>query len=216
MASQEHGNEDRLKRYQLVALVVILLVLAVVLWFAYSPAGWVPASRLSPGPAPQPQMPGRGWLVGLTVGPTTPLLLLAAVAALATVAVREARREERNEDAPRVLAVLLALYALLLMTVSVFADPWYVRPVAAAQAGLPPPSLYYVVVGLLWLASATYLYFGRRAARAWYGLALAVAWYWSYLEFGVVRQFWMQVGMPSLIGLYIFSWRVSGRLAPAR
>jgi hypothetical protein len=38
---------------------------------------------------------------------------------------------------------------------------------------------------------------------------------WSAPEFGpAARAFWMQVTAPALFGLYLFSWRVSGRLLP--
>lgn len=205
---------DRARRVQRMALAIILLVFAWVLWVAYGPSERVPASSLPPS-TPAGELPLaklRTFLQHVTVGPATPYALAGVLVLLAGVAVRESRREERNDDAPQLLAVLLGLYALLVPAA------WLGMHFALAprvRAALGAPSLYYVVVGVLTLASAVYLFFGRRAARSWYGLALAVAWGWSFVEFGPAsRQFWMQVGMPTLVALYLFSSRVSGRLQP--
>lgn len=211
------AQEGRRASVQKMAGGIFLVVLAVLLLAIYGPSEWMPSARLAPtDPADITPLARFGlWLKTLTVGRMTPVLVLVAFVALLGAGVREMLRDEEKSDAPRVLAVLLAVYALLWMTLSVFADPWFLQPAAAARAKLPPPSSYHVVVGLLWIASALYLYFGRRAARGWYGVSLAIALVWSGAEFGVAsRTFWMQVTAPALLAFYIFSWRVTGRLLP--
>lgn len=206
--------DGRTRKVQLACLAVMLLVFAWVMWWAFGPSTWVSASTLPPS-TPADELPlakAKVFLQKLTWGRSSPWVLGLALLLLAVVAVREARREEFNDDAPRLFAVLVAAQAVIT------AAAWLgmhalLSPQARLRAGAP--SLYYVVVGVLALASAVYLFFGRRAARFWYGLSLAVAVAWSFVEYGPGhRQFWMQVGMPALIAWYLFSWRVSDRLLP--
>lgn len=213
----ERTPEERGRRVQLAALAFILLVLAGVLWVAYGPSTWTPASRL-PASVPTNELPrekARVFVQGLTFGSTTPWAVGGALLLIGLSSLREARREDRNDDAPRLVALLVGLHAVAIAGGWIAAHGWPWQATSAARAGTPPASLYYVVTGLLALASAAQLWFGRRVALRLYALCLAVTWSWSFFEFGLeYRQFWMQVAMPSLIGAYLFSWRVSGRLLP--
>jgi hypothetical protein len=223
MIDLEPGNDrarqvewaDRARRVQWACLAIILLLGAWALWEAYGPAPRFPVSQLAPS-TPASELPlakAKVFLQHLTWGRSTPWALGMVFLLLAAVTVREARREDVNDDAPRLFAALVGLQAVLM------AGAWlamYAVLTPAARVRVGAPSLYYLVVGVFGLTAAVYLFFGRPAARSWYGWGLAVAWGWSFVEFGPgQKQFWMQVGLPTLIGLYLFSWRVSGRLVPA-
>lgn len=144
----------------------------------------------------------RAWIKTQNVGRFTPFGVLAAALLIAGLALREQRRATSNPDAPRLLGILLVVLGLAASIGSLVAND----PAA-------PSSLYFVIVGLLWSVSGMYLYFGRTAALSWYGWSLALVWFWSLAEFGFFeRQLYAQVFMPTLLGLYLFSKRVAGRL----
>jgi|GEM_PF-3040140 len=72
---------------------------------------------------------------------------------------------------------------------------------------------YFTAVGAL-LALAGFLIFsGRSVALAVYGLALLLVWGWSLKDVGAnLPELLPRVGLPTLVGLYVFSNKVRARL----
>lgn len=72
---------------------------------------------------------------------------------------------------------------------------------------------YFMVIGVLLMSSGALIFFGQALAILVYALALLVIWGWSFHETdGEWALFIPRVAMPTLIGLYVFSSRIRGRL----
>lgn len=144
----------------------------------------------------------RAWIRAQRVGRFTPFGVLAAVLLVAGLALHAKRRAPPNPAAPRLLGVLLVVLGLSASIGTLVAnDP------------ASPSSLYFVIIGLLWSFAGVHLFFGRVAARTWYGWSLALVWFWSLAEFELSEsQLYLQLIMPTLLGLYLFSNRVTDRL----
>ncbi|WP_341675508.1 hypothetical protein [Niveibacterium sp. SC-1] len=111
-------------------------------------------------------------------------------------------REEGVANPPRVLGCLLLALGLALAVGGLH-----------LKMNLGGDGSYFAVVGGL-VALAGFLAFsGRSAAVLVYGLTLLVVWGWSLQEVGAnPPELLPRVGLPTLIGLYLFSGKVRARL----
>jgi hypothetical protein len=104
------------------------------------------------------------------------------------------RAEEDNP--PRIFATLMMTWGALM-----------------ALAGIGIGLAYFLSVGVLAAFTGLLLFYGRIAALPLYGATLALVWVWSGLEVGpAFKPVAMQVTLPTLIGFYVFSWRIRSRL----
>ncbi len=103
-----------------------------------------------------------------------------------------------NEDAPRLLGLLVTVYG-----------------VALAGGGLFSDTLYYLIAGGVMAFSGLYLHFGSMAAVWWYAFGLVLMWVWSGIEVGpAFKPVFYRVAFATVIGLYLFSDRITSRLRP--
>ena len=144
---------------------------------------------------PSPRSRMRVWLRPLGInGPTVALAGLAMLC-MGFVAWR-ATRAGRSEDAPGLFGALLFLWGWLLA-----AAPIVFYILQRDTRG----TLYYTATGLLFALSGVYAFFDRPAAKSWYiaGYLLAVG--WTFMEFDAFSsQIIMRLGMPTLIGAYLW------------
>ena len=152
----------------------------------------------------------RAWLQGWTVTGTERLGVLAFALLMVVLAVQEKRRDEPVEDAPRTLGLVLGLLGLASCGATVF--DFGLRD-ASPDALVVGPSMYFVVVGSLWVLSGFYLFMGRPAGQRWYAGSVLVVWLWTNFEFvPSQRPYWAQLLLPTLLGVYVLSRGVSRRL----
>jgi hypothetical protein len=141
----------------------------------------------------------RVWLKPLGIGRGAVAMAAAALLFMGFVA----WRAERNEDAPRTFGALLFLWSSLLACAPIV---FYLLHHDTQG------TLYYTATGLLFAVSGVYAFFGRPAATSWYAAGYWLAIGWTFTEFDVFsRQAAMQLGMPTLIGMYIWSLSRAGR-----
>ena len=149
----------------------------------------------------EPTLPSRMrvWLRPLGIGRGAVALAVLALLFMGFVA----WRAERDEDAPRTFGTLLFLWGWLLASAPIvlfFLDH-------DTQG-----TLYFTVTGLLFALSGVYAFFGRPAAKTWYAVGYFLAMSWTLIEFDVFsRQVLMQLGMPTLVGVYLWSLARAGR-----
>jgi hypothetical protein len=100
-------------------------------------------------------------------------------------------------DSPKIFAVLLSIWAALL-----------------GLFGLSNDMLsYYAIIGIIFAYSGFLMFLGKRAALWLFAFGLIAAWSLSILELGFVfKPLFTQAGFITLLGLYVFSARVAGRL----
>jgi hypothetical protein len=152
----------------------------------------------------------RAWLQGWTVTGTERLGVLAFALLLVVLLVQEKRRDEPVEDAPRTLGLVLGLLGSASCGATVFDLGLRNMPPEVLLVG---PSMYFVVVGSMWMLSGLYLFMGRPAGQRWYAASLLVVWLWTNFEFvPSQRPYWAQLLLPTLLGVYVLSRGVSRRL----
>jgi len=148
----------------------------------------------------------RVWLRPLGVGVWTVVVAALALVVMGFVAVR-ARKHELSEDAPRIFGTLVLIWGWALA-----AMPLLMYLVEGKGQGM----LYYTATGLLFALSGLYAVFGRPAAKFWFliGYILALAWTYVELDFDA-RAYFMRLGMPTLVGAYLWYLGRAGRLEAA-
>jgi hypothetical protein len=155
---------------------------------------------------PSQRMRLRTWLRSLTVGPWTVAVAAVALIAMVGIALR-ARKDEASEDAPRIFGTLVLIWGWALAAI-----PLLTYLVEGRNDGL----LYYAAIGLPFALSGLYAVFGRPAAKFWFlvGYVLATGWTYTELDFDA-RAYFMRLGMPTLVGVYLWYLGRAGRLAAA-
>jgi hypothetical protein len=152
---------------------------------------------------PSPRSRLRAWLRPLGIGSWTIALAGLAMLGMGFIAWRELRAG-RSEHAPHVFGALLFLWGWMLAAVPLVLYLWQ---------GDARGMLYYTATGLFFALSGLYAFFGRAAAKFWYTTAYVLALGWTFVEWDVTsRQFFMQLGMPTLIGAYMWHLARTGRL----
>ncbi|CAN5460001.1 hypothetical protein BH11PSE7_BH11PSE7_25410 [soil metagenome] len=152
----------------------------------------------------------RAWLQGWTVTGTERLGVLAFALLLVALLAREKRRDEPVEDPPRILGLVVGLLGLASCGATLFELGLRSAPPEVLLVG---PSMYFVVVGSLWMLSGLYLFMGRPAGQRWYAASVLVVWVWTNFEFvPSQRPYWAQLLLPTLLGAYVLSRGVSRRL----
>ena len=154
---------------------------------------------------PSPRLRLRAWLAPLGNSISTITFAGLGLLILGLIAWRECR-SSRNENAPRVFGLLLLLWGLLIV-----ATPILFFVTQGRVTGM----LYYTTTGLLFALSGLYAFVGRPVAAFWYATGYFLSLGWTFVDYDLThRQFYMQLGMPTLMGIYM--WRLSrqGRLAP--
>jgi hypothetical protein len=156
---------------------------------------------------PLPRLRLRAWLRPMGIGNWTIALAGLAMLGMGFIAWRE-RRADPNEDAPRVFGLLLLAWGWLLAAM----------PIAFHVAqGEAQGMLSYTATGLLFALSGLYAFFGRPTALPWFVLGYLLTVGWAYVELDATsRQFFMRIGMPTLIGLYVWHLARTGRLEAVR
>ncbi|MBS1143778.1 MAG: glucose dehydrogenase [Proteobacteria bacterium] len=108
-----------------------------------------------------------------------------------------------SENPPRLLGALLILLGLA------FAGGGF-----HLNTNLGGGGSYFIVVGLLVALSGYLAYAGKSLALVAYGVTLLIVWAWSFKETGgQMDQLLPRAGLPTLIGLYLFSSKIRERLS---
>ena len=150
------------------------------------------------------------WLQGWTVTGSERLGVLAFALLVVVLTVKEKRRDEPVEDAPRTLGLVVGLLGLASCGATLYDLGLRNAPPEVLLVG---PSMYFVVVGSLWVLSGLYLFMGRPAGQRWYAGSMLVVWLWTNFEFvPSQRPYWAQLLLPTLLGVYVLSRGVSRRL----
>lgn len=146
--------------------------------------------------APPPMFKLGGGYIGIGKEGKS-MAIFALLMLLFTWAFKLKSSQERNEGAPRILGLLITIWALLLAAAGCIADSMS----------------YYLVTGLIFAYSGLFLFFGQSRALWIWAAGLVTAWVWSIVELGFVfKPLLTQVGFITLLSLYIFSNRVTKRL----
>jgi len=123
-----------------------------------------------------------------------------------TVATRTRKKnncmnESRETRPPRLFGTLIAIMGAAVV-------------VAGINFLIKGDSPYFLVIGVGILAAGVLMALGKRLGVYVYGCSLAVILIWSFIEDRKdMSQFLARVGVPVLLGLYIFSKKLRGRLS---
>jgi hypothetical protein len=153
---------------------------------------------------PSQRMRLRMWLRPLGVGVWTVVVAALALVVMCLIAVRTSK-DQVNEDAPRIFGTLVLIWGWALAGI-----PLLTHLVTGAHfQGM----LFYFAIGLPFALSGLYTVYGRPAAKFWFlvGYVLALAWTYVELDFDA-RAYFMRLGMPTLVGLYVWYLGRVGRL----
>jgi len=156
---------------------------------------------------PSPRSRMRAWLRPLAIGDWTIAVAGIAMLYMGFVAWR-AVRAGRSDDAPRAFGALLFLLGGVLS-----AAPMALHGLQRDTQG----TLYYTATGLLFALSGVHAFFDRPAAKFWYTAGYLLAVGWTFMEFDTFsREFVMRLGMPTLIGAYVWHLARTGRFQFSR
>ena len=109
--------------------------------------------------------------------------------------------ESRETRPPRLFGTLIAIMGAAVV-------------VAGINFLIKGDSPYFLVIGVGILAAGVLMALGKRLGVYVYGCSLAVILIWSFIEDRKdMSQFLARVGVPVLLGLYIFSKKLRGRLS---
>jgi quinoprotein glucose dehydrogenase len=108
--------------------------------------------------------------------------------------------EQQGTKPPRVLGILITIMGAALMA-------------AGINFITRGDSPYFLVIGIGIVASGILMALGKRLGVYAYGLSLLVILVWSIIEEGMdISALLPRVAVPILLGVYVFSKKITGRL----